>query len=250
LALTPVPPRHAPPLADKQLLPRPIRTNEEFVRTRKEELSYQLRLHGLPVGNARVVATNRDGELRISTAVSSNAAISLIYPIDNATETRIFGGRYIMTTIRQHEGTYKNDVGFTLCLGEKNVFWADRLRNRYSNEPLPTDQAMDLITAFYFLRNQPLEVGTTVVLPIYDSNSYAPTEVTVLRRERVTLPGFRDVETLVIQPRLLTDGIFRRTGDLFIWLTDDAARVPVKMETSVSPLGTITVELVSAEVER
>jgi len=154
-----------------------------------------------------------------------------------------------MTTIRQHEGAYRNDVGFTLCLGEKNVFWADRLRKRYSNDPLPTDQAMDIITGFFFLRNQSLEVGKTVVLPLYDSNTYSPTEVTILRKERVTLSGFKDVDTLVIQPLLRTDGFFRQTGDLLVWLTDDLFKVPVKMETTVPYLGKVTAELVSSEVE-
>lgn len=247
---TAVPPRHLPPASDRQLLPPPIRSNGEFVGVRKEKLSYRVSLLGLPIGSAEMVATNRDGELRITTSARSNAAISLIYPVDNVTETRMFNGRYIMTTIRQQEGSYRNDVGFTLNLGEKHVFWTDRIRKRYSNEPLPTDRTMDLISAFFFLRNQPLEVGKTVVLPLYDSNAYSPTEVAILRRERLILPGSREADTLVIQPLLRTDGFFRRTGDLFVWLTDDEFKVPVKMEATVHPLGKVTAELVSSEVEK
>lgn len=234
---------------DKMQLPAPIRSNEEFIGFRKETLTYTVSLHGLPVGSAQMIATNSNGELRITTSARSNAALSLIYPVDNITETRMFNGRYIMTTIRQHEGSFHSDVGFTLCLGEKSVFWADRLKKIYVNSPIPTDQTMDIISGFFFLRNQELGVGKSLLLHLYDSNAYSPTEVRVLRRESLPLPGFRDVETLVIQPLLKSEGFFRRTGDILLWLTDDEFRVPVRMETDVHPLGRVSINLISSEVE-
>lgn len=234
---------------DKMRLPAPIRSSEEFIGFRKETLTYKVSLHGLPVGSAQMIATNSNGELRITTSARSNAALSLIYPVDNVTETRMFNGRYIMTTIRQHEGSFHSDVGFTLCLGEKSVFWADRLKKIYVNSPIPTDQTMDIISGFFFLRNQELEVGKSLQLHIYDSNTYSPTEVRVLRRESLPLPGFRDVETLVIQPILKSEGFFRRTGDILLWLTDDEFRVPVRMETDIPPLGRVSINLISSEVE-
>ena len=52
----------------------------------------------------------------------------------------------------------------------------------------------------------------------------------------------------MVKPNLKTDGIFKRTGELTIWLTDDDKKVPVRLETTI-PLGKITAELVSAEAE-
>lgn len=46
-----------------------------------------------------------------------------------------------------------------------------------------------------------------------------------------------------------TEGIFRRTGDVLIWVTDDQYRVPVKFVTSIA-LGQVTAELVSSDVQR
>lgn len=248
---TPKTPSPNGPAATGQLqLPSPIRNNDEFVKGRREKLSYLVSLHGLPIGTAQVEAANRNGELRIRTSARSHPALSMIYPVDNVTETRMFNGRYIMTTIKQREGSFRKDFGFTINLGEKNVFWADRLRERYGTEPVPTDQTVDIMAGFFYLRNQQLEVGKSVVLHLYDSNTYTPTEVQILRRETVSLPGSGEVATLVIRPMLLTDGIFRRTGEMFIWVTDDQFKVPVRMEASIPPLGTVTAELVSAEVER
>ena len=229
-------------------LPPPIRNAAEFFSSKHEKLCYQITMYGIPVGDALLEATNNSGELRITTRVKSNAAISRVYPVDNATETRMFGGRFIVTTIKRHEGESRTDVGFTLSLGEKNVFWFDRMKKRSSNTSVPTDQVLDMITGFYFLRNQPLEVGKSVTLHLFDNNTYSPVPVLVLRKERVVLPNLRAVDAIVVQPQLTTSGVFNRTGDLFIWLTADDNRVPVKLETSI-PLGRVTADLVSSESE-
>jgi len=109
-----------------------------------------------------------------------------------------------------------------------------------------TDEALDTLSGFYYLRNRPLQVGKTEALHIFDSETYADVPVEVLRRESMRLPNFTKVDTVVVRPLQQTAGIFRRTGDVLIWMTDDAYKVPVKIVTSVA-LGTVTAELVAAE---
>ncbi len=225
----------------------PHRKVSEFLSAYKEKLSYQISLYGVPIGSALLEATNNKGELRIVSTARSNDAFSVIYLVDNRTETRIISGNYIMTTIRQNEGSYKSDTGFTLMIPEKKVFWADRIRRRYREYTVKDADALDIITGIYFIRKQPIEVGKSIILKLFDSSSYAPTPIEVLRRETIILAGEREVETLVIHPLLKTEGFFRRTGDIMIWLTDDENRVPVRLETTI-PLGKISVDLVSAEV--
>ncbi len=227
----------------------PIRTAAEFLTARQEKLVYAISIYGIRVGSAVLTAVNRDGELKITTEARSNAVISSVYPVENATETRLFSGRYITTTIRQQEGSYRSDKGFTLLLPEKQVFWADRLNRRYVYHQVDDDNLLDIVTGFYFLRKQQLEVGSTVILHLFDSNTYVLTPVHILRRERINLPGRNEVATLVIKPELKTDGIFQRRGELLIWLTDDDNKTPVRMETGIA-IGRVTAELISAEVIR
>lgn len=48
---------------------------------------------------------------------------------------------------------------------------------------------------------------------------------------------------MVITPLLKPEGIFARTGDMHIWLTDDERRIPVLMKSKVRT-GGITATLV------
>jgi len=226
----------------------PLRKSAEFLATEREKLTYRISMLGIPVGSAEMEAKQEKGEVRITLHIQSNPAASQLYPVDDSVETRHIGGNFILSRIRQSEGSFRGDRGFTLFLREKSVFWIDRLKNRSLQEPLPSSAVVDILSGLYYLRNQPLEVGKSVVLEIFDSNRYAPTTVAVLRKEHLTLPGLREVDTLVIHPELKTDGVFRRTGEILIWLTDDQKRVPVKVETRIS-LGKVTAELVSAETE-
>jgi hypothetical protein len=115
--------------------------------------------------------------------------------------------------------------------------------------PFTSGDVMDLLSGFYFLRSLDLEVGKEVLLHLFDSNEYSSTNVEVLRRERIELPGSREVDTLALHPLFKTAGFIRRTGDIMIWLTDDRFRVPVRMESFIA-MGKVTAELISAESEQ
>lgn len=250
-AETVVAPSSAPPASSPlRDPPARIKSSGEFLPVRREKLTYQISLYGLTVGTAVLEAEATANELRISSTIRSGDAVALFYPVDNTIVTRLFSGRYLVTTIRQREGSVRKDVGFTLSYPERTIFWTDRLKKTYSTEPMPDEETLDPLAGLYALRRAPLEVGETRLVPLYDSMAYAPTAVDVLRRERLELADGRERPTVVIRPHLRPDTFIRHRGDLLLWLTDDDSRVPVRIETQVPPLGTVIAELVSSEVER
>jgi uncharacterized protein DUF3108 len=231
-----------------ELLP-PLRSSEEFMGTESETLSYRISLLGIPVGSAILHARRDKGEVWLTLKVTSDAVISNIYPVDDLIETRHINGNFIVTRIRQKEGSFTGDRGFTLFLRDKNVFWIDRLTRKSVREEIPNSEVVDILSGLYYLRNRQLQVGKSETVHIYDSDTYAAVPVDVLQRETIRLPDLSEVNSLIIQPKLKTDGIFKRTGDIRIWLSDDEYRVPVKIVTSIA-LGRVTAELVSAESKR
>lgn len=233
--VTPPPPPHPP-----------VRGSSRFLSSKREKLSFLVSLRGVPVGNMELEARHEKGELRIQLRTRSNSALSDIYAVDNSMETRHIGDSIIITKIRQREGSLRSDTGFTIFQQDKRVFWFDRTRNRYSNETIPNSDVLDTLSALYRLRKLPLRTGTSEILHMYDGEIYAPVPVEVVRQEQVLLRNFKKVDTLLLRHLHQKNGIFKRAGDMLIWVTHDDNRVPVKLETT-TPLGTVTVELVSAE---
>ncbi|MDD2270849.1 MAG: DUF3108 domain-containing protein [Desulfuromonadaceae bacterium] len=227
--------------------PEEFRLNPDSITSAQQErLAYQISLLGLPVGSAMLEATNKNGELRIITTVRSNSVMSVIYPVNDSTDTRLIKGRYLLTRIRQREGSLVSDSGFNLMFQERKTFWIDRLKMVSSTEPLEHLDTLDVISGFYFIRQQSLVVGTTFTLRLYDGDKSSLVPVEVLRREKVSLPGMRSAETLVIKPLFRENGFFKNNREVLIWLTDDENRVPVRVEVT-TPVGRVVAELVSSE---
>lgn len=212
----------------------------------QEKLVYQISLAGIPVGSAQLEATNQQGEVRIRTSVSSNSVISAIYPVHNSTDTRLIRGRYLLTRIRQQEGPLLNDTGFNLMYPEQQIFWVDRIKNRFSNEPLESLDTLDFVSGFYFLRLQPLKSGDRLTLRLYDGDTTTVVPVTVLRQEQLALPGLRSAATVVVQPQFAKSGFFKNNRDLLLWFTDDQHHLPVRIEAT-TPIGRVVAELVTSE---
>jgi hypothetical protein len=82
---------------------------------------------------------------------------------------------------------------------------------------------------------------------MFDSNKFLNTEVRVLRRDRVEQEDGRRVPSIVVEPVLTSEGLFKKEGEILIWLTDDERRLPVRMETKLK-IGRVTAELKSSSV--
>jgi hypothetical protein len=242
----PIAPRNA--IIAKTVTPPP-RKADEFLATKSEKLFYQISMFGIPVGSTELEAKNENGEIRITLRTRSNSFISGIYPVNDIVETRHIGGNSILTTIKQQEGAFRSDIGIVLMLREKSVLWIDHIKNRSSRESVPVSDVLDTLSGIYYLRNRQLKIGNTETLHIFDSETYADVPVEILRRETMRLPNFKEVKTVVVHPLQKTVGIFRRTGELLIWMTDDENHVPVRIETTIK-LGKVTAELVDSEIKR
>lgn len=105
---------------------------------------------------------------------------------------------------------------------------------------IPTD-VFDILSAFYFIRTRPLEVGKSIYLSSLENKKVYKLEVKVHRRETIEVDAGK-FRCLVVEPLLKGEGIFKQKGRLQIWLTDDAYKIPVQM-TSKIVIGHITSEL-------
>jgi len=100
-----------------------------------------------------------------------------------------------------------------------------------------TDAPLDELSFMYFIRTLPMVPGATYRFDRYFDTSRNPTTVKVIRREVIPTPigelHVMRVEMLVRDPRHYDgEGIIR------IHLTDDACRLPVRIESTMPVIGT------------
>lgn len=107
------------------------------------------------------------------------------------------------------------------------------------------DNTQDILSAFYAIRAQKLEVGKPVRVHITADGRSMNTEILVHRREkRKTI--FGEVDCLVIEPKLKGEAVFKQSGRILIWLTDDQYKIPVRLESKIT-IGSFVATLKSAQ---
>ena len=114
--------------------------------------------------------------------------------------------------------------------------------------PVP-ENVQDALSSLYFVRTRrDFIVGKPITVNVHEDDKTWGVEVQTLGRERITTPaGAFDTIKIKTYPRY--DGVFQNRGEIYIWFTDDARKIPVLMKSTIT-IGTIVstlVELKSGE---
>lgn len=99
----------------------------------------------------------------------------------------------------------------------------------------------DMLSAFYYARTQKIQAGVPLYIDNHTDRKNYPIEVKVHRKERVRVKA-GSFDCLLLEPVLSSSTIFENKGKLFIWVTDDEYKMPVKMKSKVV-IGSFTAEL-------
>ena len=96
----------------------------------------------------------------------------------------------------------------------------------------------------YWRSRSPELESTALTGPVrqVDTAPKNPVTIEVIKREKMEIPGGKEVDCLVLHPVIDTKGMFSKRSDTRIWLTDDARRLPVQIRSKF-PFGTITLRL-------
>ena len=101
----------------------------------------------------------------------------------------------------------------------------------------------DVFGGLYLLRTLRLEPGQSAQVPISDGKKSVSAKVEAQARETVKTPS-GTYKTIRYEAYLFNDVLYRRPAHLYVWLTDDARKLPVQIRVKMQfTIGTITLQL-------
>lgn len=101
----------------------------------------------------------------------------------------------------------------------------------------------DVFGGLYLLRTLHLEPGQSTQVPVSDGKKSASAKVEAQARETVKTPS-GTYKTIRYEAYLFDNVLYRRSAHLYIWLSDDARRLPVQIRVKMQfAIGTITLQL-------
>lgn len=139
------------------------------------------------------------------------------------------------------EGKFKRDESVDFDQKSHRAVYKDKV------VPIPP-RTQDVLSALYYVRTLPLEVGQSIALANHTDGKNYPLTVKVHGRERVKVDA-GEFDCLVVEPILRGPGIFTQKGRLMVWLTDDERRMPVLMKSKVV-IGYVAAVLKSYQVAK
>ncbi len=220
-----------------------------------EDLTFKIRYGFIKAGIAHMRIKGisyRFGRplLHIQTTAKNIPAFSWIYTVDDVVnayvDPRSLVPWYYEKKLR--EGTYKADLRVRYQHEDSTArvefirYKKDMSIRKQKNYPVKIPaNVFDVLSAFYYIRTQPLEVGKSLLLSSHSQKKVYDLEVKIHRKETLEV-GAGTFHTIVVEPLLKGEGVFKQKGRLLIWLTDDELKIPVQMTSAVA-IGHITSEL-------
>jgi|tagenome__1003787_1003787.scaffolds.fasta_scaffold20948982_3 hypothetical protein len=93
------------------------------------------------------------------------------------------------------------------------------------------------------LRLLNLEPGQSTTIPVTDGKKVVSARIQSQARESLSFAG-KKYQTMRYEAFLFDNVLYRRTGRLFVWLTEDQERIPVQIRLQLGfPIGNIIIQL-------
>ena len=175
---------------------------------------------------------------RISSTANSNSFFSSFYRVEDKVISIVDAVGLYSWRFEKHlsEGSYRADRDYDFDQQNHKAFYG-----KDTMDVAPYIQ--DALSVLYYARTQPLKVGQSIYIDNFTDGKNYPLEVKVHRKETIKVEA-GTFDCIVVEPLLLTSGIFKHEGKLTVWLTDDRLKLPVLMKSKIL-VGSVTAELTS-----
>ncbi len=184
-------------------------------------------------------------ETRAVGTADATGTVALLYHVQDRFESffdsATFCSRSTARNVEEGFRRVQTSIAFDGQRG-KTVFDQKNIKkkeSKHEEHDIP-NCVTDMLSAVYFVASLPLQPGMTYSFPLSDGGAAVMVNVKVEAREQIKTPA-GTFNTIRIQPEAAS-GLLKDKGKVFIWYSDDAARIPVQMRARMS-WGTITLLL-------
>jgi len=176
--------------------------------------------------------------MSVTTDTRSRGFVRGVYAFDNKAEVIIdkANGRMLHVSESGADPKRATDTEISFDYASRTAKYIDRVRTERSAEiPIPDGNPVDLISALVQTRDWNLKPGQKRDLLVQFGRDFYPLTITAEGYEEVRTP-LGTYQTLVLVPRMETDpkGLFKKGGEIKVWISQDLSNLPVKMQLKLN----------------
>jgi len=206
-----------------------------------EKLQFEVKYGLIPAGHASLTASDtsyfQKPAIKMTSWAKTNKFFDNIYKVrDEITSVFAQNSQYSYKFWKRlQEGSYRQnrihlyypELNYTMYM--KYSYKKRKFNNTKLEIP---ENTHDILSAFYWFRTQEFAVGDTLKINVaVDGSSY---KALVLVQDLETIEtDFGELECFKIEPKLEGEAIFKQTGNIYIWLTNDEYKIPMLLESKI-----------------
>ncbi len=184
--------------------------------------------------------------MSVTTDTRSRGIVRGVYAFDNKAEVLIDKDSGRMLHVKESGADPKRatDTETVFDYTTRIARHTDRVRTgRTAEIPIPEGDPIDLISALVQTRDWHLKPGEKRDVVVQFGRDFYPLSIKAEAYENVRTP-LGTYKTLVLVPRMEKNakGLFKRGGEIKVWISQDASSLPVKMQLKLN-VGTATLLL-------
>ncbi|ERJ58657.1 DUF3108 domain-containing protein [Sphingobacterium paucimobilis] len=215
-----------------------------------EKLSYKLRYGIISAANG-VLSVNKSqlqfsnkNTFHLNAFGQTSSGFSIFYTVKNKYDSYIDGNTYqpYLYTEDIHENNYTRKEYATFDHRNSTVKGA---KGTFKGK---TSQIFDLLSAYYFSRNldlSSLKTGDSFKITYFLNDEIAELKVAYVGTEKIKT-SLGTLDCIKLSPEIKPGRIFKKDSKLYLWVTNDGNRIPVKAQVEIL-IGSVTMELTKAE---
>lgn len=237
-----------------------------------ENLKYEISLLGMTVGYStmKVVGMTRcekDDCMIFETKAFGTPWINRFFKVDDRIVS-FWNTKKKMPVYSEkklHEGFYRRSHFVKFDLNKKSALFegtsysgnSDKIGEERKDAKLKEkngevlnlpNEFQDILSAIYYQREYKSnpEIGKSFEIQLFDDLKLTEMKISILKKEKLELKinnEKKEIETFLVQPFIKTTGIFRSKGNIFIWISNDEKRIPVKITADLPVAGHVSVVL-------
>jgi len=221
--------------SEEQIISKNIGLRKINVNYKNEILKYKIFWKIIPAGEAEMgIETTELYKYKvyhIYTNTKSNKSLDLIYKVRNRTDSYVdIDGFYSLKFVKD-----QNEAGYVshdeVVFNHVDNFWyylSDK-----TTSYIPTF-VQDVVSSLYWLRLQNIEVGKKYTFQVWVGKVVYPMIVNVIKVCKVKVFD-KEYECFKVEPivDIQSFPLFRARGRLFVYITTDERKLPVRLESKV-----------------
>jgi Protein of unknown function (DUF3108) len=196
-------------------------------------------------GTATLRMEQAGRENRVLGTASAVSAAALLYHVQDSYESFFDPATFCSHNTSRHieEGLRRVEINITFdSMRGKSVLLQKNLKKKETKheEHSITGCVTDVLSAIYYVASLPLQPGRTYSFPLNDGGETITVNVHCEAHEQIKTPA-GTFNTIRVQPEAAS-GLLKDKGKIWVWYSDDAARVPVQARVHLY-WGTLTFTL-------